>query len=127
MMLAYLMFTLTMDCRMPKALTYFFLSQTIVFIYLFGNFYLKAYSKPKKMWTHRFTKFINNPTQSNFCFLARQQFLSEDQTPALVIDNVLCKSRKSIFTKISTVMLFDYWIFVNNLISLEFYFFYCKW
>ncbi|XP_014209554.1 elongation of very long chain fatty acids protein AAEL008004 [Copidosoma floridanum] len=48
-MLTYLMFTLTTDCRMPKALTYFFLTHVIIFLYLFSNFYRKAYTKPKKL------------------------------------------------------------------------------
>ncbi|XP_003428006.1 elongation of very long chain fatty acids protein AAEL008004 [Nasonia vitripennis] len=48
MMLVYLMFTLAMDCRMPKALTYFFLTNVVIFIYLFSDFYRKAYAKPKK-------------------------------------------------------------------------------
>ncbi|KAJ8668550.1 hypothetical protein QAD02_010213 [Eretmocerus hayati] len=49
MMFAYLMFTLAMDCRMPKALTYFFLTNIVIFIYLFSDFYRKAYTKPKKV------------------------------------------------------------------------------
>jgi len=42
MMLAYLMFTLALDCRMPKALTYFFLTNVIIFIYLFSDFLPKS-------------------------------------------------------------------------------------
>ncbi|KAL6433261.1 hypothetical protein ACFW04_006453 [Cataglyphis niger] len=39
----YLILTLVMDCRMPKALTYFFLTNVIIFIYLFSDFYRKTY------------------------------------------------------------------------------------
>ncbi|RLU19339.1 hypothetical protein DMN91_007896 [Ooceraea biroi] len=42
-MLFYLILTLAMDCRMPKALTYMFLTNVIIFIYLFSDFYRKAY------------------------------------------------------------------------------------
>ncbi|XP_011495484.1 PREDICTED: elongation of very long chain fatty acids protein AAEL008004 [Ceratosolen solmsi marchali] len=49
MMLVYLMFTLTVDCHMPKALTYFFLTNVIIFIYLFSDFYRKTYAKLKKI------------------------------------------------------------------------------
>ncbi|KAH0944884.1 hypothetical protein HN011_010182 [Eciton burchellii] len=42
-MLFYLVLTLAMDCRMPKALTYMFLANVIIFIYLFSDFYRKAY------------------------------------------------------------------------------------
>ncbi|XP_020287680.1 elongation of very long chain fatty acids protein AAEL008004-like [Pseudomyrmex gracilis] len=42
-MLCYLLFTLVIDCRMPKVLTYFFVTHVIIFIYLFSDFYRKAY------------------------------------------------------------------------------------
>ncbi|XP_029679457.1 elongation of very long chain fatty acids protein 4 [Formica exsecta] len=42
-MLFYLILTLAMDCRMPKALTYFFVTNVIIFIYLFSDFYRKTY------------------------------------------------------------------------------------
>ncbi|KAL7292505.1 hypothetical protein TKK_0014080 [Trichogramma kaykai] len=48
MMLIYLMYTLVFDCRMPKALTYFFVTNVIIFIYLFSDFYIKSYNKPKR-------------------------------------------------------------------------------
>lgn len=44
-MLFYLVLLLAMDCRMPKALTYFFAANVIIFIYLFRDFYRKAYRK----------------------------------------------------------------------------------
>jgi len=47
LMLVYLAFTLIMDCRTPKALTYFFIIYVITFIYLFGDFYRKTYKKKK--------------------------------------------------------------------------------
>ncbi|XP_011643466.1 elongation of very long chain fatty acids protein 7 [Pogonomyrmex barbatus] len=45
LMLVYLVLTLIMDCRTPKALTYFFATVIIIFIYLFSDFYCKAYKK----------------------------------------------------------------------------------
>lgn len=42
-MLGYLMMILAMDCKVPKALTYFFMTNVIIFIYLFSDFYRKAY------------------------------------------------------------------------------------
>ncbi|XP_058806782.1 elongation of very long chain fatty acids protein 7 [Phymastichus coffea] len=47
MMFVYLLFTLAVDCRMPKALTYFFLTNVSIFIYLFANFYRNAYKVKK--------------------------------------------------------------------------------
>lgn len=44
-MLMYLIMTLAMDCRMPKVLTYFFLTNVLIFIYLFSDFYRKAYKR----------------------------------------------------------------------------------
>ncbi|KAG7199827.1 hypothetical protein KM043_017659 [Ampulex compressa] len=46
-MLCYLLSTLAMDCKMPKALTYFFLTNVVIFIYLFSDFYRKAYKTKK--------------------------------------------------------------------------------
>lgn len=42
-MLFYLILTLAIDCRLPKALTYFFATNVIIFLYLFSDFYRKAY------------------------------------------------------------------------------------
>ncbi|XP_067205603.1 very long chain fatty acid elongase AAEL008004-like [Linepithema humile] len=43
MLCFYLIATLALDCRMPKALTYFFLIVFVIFIYLFSNFFQKTY------------------------------------------------------------------------------------
>ncbi|XP_053994486.1 elongation of very long chain fatty acids protein 7-like [Hylaeus volcanicus] len=45
MMLCYLMMTLAMDCKVPKTLTYFFMANVVLFLYLFGDFYRKSYTK----------------------------------------------------------------------------------
>lgn len=45
LMLSYQLMILAMDCKVPRALTYFFIANTIIFIYLFGNFYRKSYTK----------------------------------------------------------------------------------
>ncbi|XP_017777176.1 PREDICTED: elongation of very long chain fatty acids protein 7 [Nicrophorus vespilloides] len=45
-MLAYLTLIIVMDCQLPKALTFFFVANVVIFLYLFGNFYRKAYTKP---------------------------------------------------------------------------------
>ncbi|CAL7952341.1 unnamed protein product [Xylocopa violacea] len=44
-MLGYLIMILAMDCKVPKALTYFFMTFVVIFIYLFSDFYRKAYKK----------------------------------------------------------------------------------
>ncbi|GAB1862107.1 Elongation of very long chain fatty acids protein [Camponotus japonicus] len=41
--LFYLILTLVMDCQLSKILTYFFATNMIIFIYLFSDFYRKAY------------------------------------------------------------------------------------
>lgn len=45
LMLCYLITIVAMDCKLPKTLTFFFVTNCIIFLYLFGNFYVKAYSK----------------------------------------------------------------------------------
>lgn len=47
-MLTYLLCLLAYDCKFPKALTFFFISNIIVFLYLFSDFYRKAYKKTEK-------------------------------------------------------------------------------
>ncbi|XP_012265647.1 elongation of very long chain fatty acids protein [Athalia rosae] len=44
-MLCYLTLLLAIDCKLPKALTYFFATNVTIFIYLFSDFYRKAYTK----------------------------------------------------------------------------------
>lgn len=46
--LSYLFVVLLMDCQAPKQLTYFMMANMIIFLYLFSDFYRKAY-KPKKV------------------------------------------------------------------------------
>lgn len=45
LMFSYLMLVLAIDCTMSKALTYFFMTNVVIFIYLFSDFYRKSYSK----------------------------------------------------------------------------------
>ncbi|KAL1490974.1 hypothetical protein ABEB36_011641 [Hypothenemus hampei] len=47
-MLAYLALIVVMDCKLPRALTYFFVTNVIIFIYLFSDYYRKAYFKKSK-------------------------------------------------------------------------------
>ncbi|XP_034945966.1 elongation of very long chain fatty acids protein AAEL008004 [Chelonus insularis] len=49
LMLVYLVSILAMDCAMPKALTYFFVTNVVIFIYLFSDFYRKTYNTKKKV------------------------------------------------------------------------------
>ncbi|XP_046615273.1 elongation of very long chain fatty acids protein 7 isoform X1 [Neodiprion virginianus] len=44
-MLCYLTYLLAIDCKLPKALTYFFATNVTIFIYLFSDFYRKSYTK----------------------------------------------------------------------------------
>lgn len=48
-MLVYLFSLILMDSKMPKALTFFFVANVVVFLYLFADFYIKAYRRPKRM------------------------------------------------------------------------------
>nr|XP_023021086.1 elongation of very long chain fatty acids protein 7-like [Leptinotarsa decemlineata] len=50
-MLAYLVFIIAMDCKLPKSLTFFFVANVVIFLYLFSDFYRKAYKK--KMPVHK--------------------------------------------------------------------------
>nr|CAD7417114.1 unnamed protein product [Timema poppensis] len=47
LMLTYLLSLLAYDCKLPKILTLFFVGNVIVFLYLFLDFYKKAYSSKK--------------------------------------------------------------------------------
>ncbi|KAK9738401.1 GNS1/SUR4 family [Popillia japonica] len=48
LMLFYLIALIAMDCKLPKALTFFFVGNVVVFLYLFSDFYKKAYTESKK-------------------------------------------------------------------------------
>jgi hypothetical protein len=48
-MLTYLLCLLAYDCKFPKALTFFFISNVVIFLYLFSDFYRKAYKKKEKI------------------------------------------------------------------------------
>ncbi|XP_050310553.1 elongation of very long chain fatty acids protein 7 isoform X2 [Anthonomus grandis grandis] len=51
-MLVYLAFVVVMDCKLPRALTYFFVTNVVIFMYLFADYYRKAYyGKSKKIAT----------------------------------------------------------------------------
>jgi len=40
---------LAYDCKLPKALTFFFVGNATVFLFLFSDFYRKAYTKKKEV------------------------------------------------------------------------------
>ncbi|KAK3930440.1 Elongation of very long chain fatty acids protein 7 [Frankliniella fusca] len=44
-MLLYLGTLLLFDCRLPKALTFFFVGNVVIFLFLFADFYRKAYAR----------------------------------------------------------------------------------
>lgn len=48
LILSYMIIIGAKDCKMPKSLTFFFVVNTIIFLFLFGNFYRKTYNKNKK-------------------------------------------------------------------------------
>ncbi|KAK6640069.1 hypothetical protein RUM43_008346 [Polyplax serrata] len=47
LMLTYLLSLLVLNCQLPKALTFFFTGNVVIFLYLFSRFYRKAYRKKK--------------------------------------------------------------------------------
>lgn len=47
LMFAYLSYTMAFDCSGQRSLTLFFMANCIIYVYLFGNFYRKAYNKKK--------------------------------------------------------------------------------
>lgn len=47
LMLCYLVLIVLMDCKLPKSLTLFFVANCIIFLYLFSDFYRKAYKNTK--------------------------------------------------------------------------------
>ncbi|XP_030371325.1 elongation of very long chain fatty acids protein 7 [Scaptodrosophila lebanonensis] len=49
LILGYMLLVAAKGCNMPKALTFFFVGNTIIFLYLFGNFYRKTYNKGKSI------------------------------------------------------------------------------
>ncbi|KAJ8954315.1 hypothetical protein NQ318_005902 [Aromia moschata] len=46
-MLVYLLTITAMDCKIPKSVTFFFFGNIVIFLYLFADFYRKAYKTPK--------------------------------------------------------------------------------
>ncbi|XP_017082565.1 elongation of very long chain fatty acids protein 7 [Drosophila eugracilis] len=49
LILGYMLTVGAKGCNMPKTLTFFFVGNTIIFLYLFGNFYRKTYKKAKSL------------------------------------------------------------------------------
>lgn len=49
LILGYMVAVGAKGCNMPKTLTFFFVGNTIIFLYLFGNFYRKTYNKSKSI------------------------------------------------------------------------------
>lgn len=47
-MLVYLLFITFFNCKMHKSLTFFFVGNVVIFIYLFSDFYRKSYIKNKQ-------------------------------------------------------------------------------
>ncbi|XP_037930402.1 elongation of very long chain fatty acids protein 7-like [Teleopsis dalmanni] len=47
LILSYMILVGAKGCNMPKTLTFFFVANTIIFLYLFGNFYRKTYNSKK--------------------------------------------------------------------------------
>lgn len=48
LILSYMILVGAKGCNMPKTLTFFFVANTIIFLYLFGNFYKKTYNNKQK-------------------------------------------------------------------------------
>lgn len=49
LMLVYLIFTLVAGCRQHKGITYMFVTHCVLYLYMFGDFYRKSYSKNKQL------------------------------------------------------------------------------
>lgn len=49
LILGYMLTVGAKGCNMPKTLTFFFVGNTVIFLYLFGNFYRKTYKKAKSV------------------------------------------------------------------------------
>jgi elongation of very long chain fatty acids protein 4 len=47
-MVAYMLGLLAYDCKLPKALTLFFVGNATIFLVLFSDFYRKSYTKEAK-------------------------------------------------------------------------------
>ncbi|XP_055848573.1 elongation of very long chain fatty acids protein 7 [Episyrphus balteatus] len=48
LILTYMIIVGAKDCKMPKSLTFFFVVNALIFLFLFGNFYRKTYNKNRK-------------------------------------------------------------------------------
>lgn len=48
LILTYMIIIGAKDCKMPKSLTFFFVVNALIFLFLFGNFYRKTYNKNRK-------------------------------------------------------------------------------
>lgn len=53
-----------MDCKVPRALTFFFVGNVVIFLYLFSDFYRKAYKKPSNT-DKKLIDTINNNNNNN--------------------------------------------------------------
>lgn len=68
-MLVYLAFVVVMDCKLPRALTYFFVTNVVIFIYLFSDYYRKAYYKPKKLQQNKTVEKVSYTCNTNLSIL----------------------------------------------------------
>lgn len=46
-MLAYLVLLVVFDCKFSRSLTFFFVGNVVIFLYLFSKFYIQSYSSKK--------------------------------------------------------------------------------
>lgn len=46
-MLTYLVLLVALDCKFSRTLTFFFVGNVVIFLYLFGSFYVKTYKSKK--------------------------------------------------------------------------------
>lgn len=72
-------------CNMPKTLTFFFIANTLVFLYLFGNFYRKTYRDSKAH--HKATKAALRAASGLGCVPTKSFLDQGDQMKRLIDAN----------------------------------------
>lgn len=79
-------------CNMPKTLTFFFIANTLIFLYLFGSFYKRTY----KSNLNGATKAAMHAANGMGCIPSRAFLAQGDQMKRLIdVNNNAIKSTKA--------------------------------
>lgn len=93
LIMAYMVTIALKGCNMPKTLTFFFIANTLIFLYLFGNFYKRTYKAKESNAANAAIKAANG-----MGCMPSKSFLSQGDQMKRLIDsnnNTMMKTTKA--------------------------------